>query len=445
MECLAIPSVKGLFQAYAMMVEIASLPWAGQIWTAQEYILAKSEVWVGMDNRPIRISLADMTTIFAARWSRREILQMFESYIGVPQDFPAAAEAAAENLDLMNRIKEGRVHAVKSMLLAGSRRCTVLEDEIYGLMGASGVVFNPNKTETLDSAWARWWRESLRSGNLFYALLPVLEVDRDSIPSKSWNCIMPPTNRRCELGTKTLTHKAESWGETEIEDGTLKVLGRSAGVCHIDQYLCDDEIPGDLEALSELCGHDENLAMKICLAVDMGQRSLSDIARIAQSIRAFHRLTHASDHLEEAERQRLKTLSEQFAPPPFRLQCYTKVYLGHITNDLMKTNVLVITGEESPTTGKLLAVDLIKRTDTEHPSKQLVVVRIPDNSNLPLHKVGMTYPVQFHESEINVRDCPCCGHVHCEPFQRYKIGGLTCEYCNQRRDSGNIDQQKHIR
>jgi hypothetical protein len=147
MECLAIPSVKGLFQAYAMMVEIASLPWAGQIWTAQEYILAKSEVWVGMDNRPIRISLADMTTIFAARWSRREILQMFESYIGVPQDFPAAAEAAAENLDLMNRIKEGRVHAVKSMLLAGSRRCTVLEDEIYGLMGASGVVFNPNKTE----------------------------------------------------------------------------------------------------------------------------------------------------------------------------------------------------------------------------------------------------------------------------------------------------------
>jgi hypothetical protein len=429
MDCLTILSIKGLFQAYAMMVEIATLPWAARIWTAQEYILAKSEVWIGIDDRSIRVSVADMTTIFAVRWFRREILRMFEPYIGVPHDFSAKDEDATENLDMMNRIKEGRVHTAKSMLLAGSRRCTVLEDEVYGLMSASGIVFTPSRNESLESAWTRWWEESLKSGNLMYALFPVLKVDRESFRRPEWNCIMPPTNRRCELGTKTLTHKAESWGETEVEDGTLSVLGRSAGVCYIDQYICDDEIPGDLEHLSELCGHDEELAFKLCLAVDMGQRSRNEIAVVVQAICAFYRLAHFSDQLDEVERQRLKAHSEKFEPPPVRLQCYTKVYLGSITNDLMTTNVLVVTGETVTTTEKLFALDLIKRTDTQHPDKQLMVVRVPDDPSLALHKVGMTYPVQFHEMESNIEDCPCCGHIHCQPLQRYRIGGTTCEYC----------------
>lgn len=444
MGCLTISAVKGLFQAYAMMLEIASLPWAGRIWTAQEYILAKSEVWIGMDDRSIRLSVADMTTIFAARWFRRDILRMFETYIGVPQDFSTTAETAAENLDMMNRIKEGRVHAVKSMLLAGSRKCTVSEDEIYGLMGASGVVITPSRNETLDSAWMRWWVESLRSGILFYALLPVLDADEESISLQYWNCIMPPTNRRYDLGTKTITHKAESWGETDVQEGTLSVLGRNAGVCYIDQYLCNDEVPGDLEGLSELCGHDEELAFKVCLAVDMGQRLRKDIVVVAQSIGAFHRLKKCSDQLEESERQSLTSLSENFDPLPVRLQCYTKVYLGHITNDLMTTNVLIITSEDLSTTGKLLALDLIKRTDTSHPAKQLMIVRVPQDASLPLHKVGMTYPVQFHEMESKVEDCSCGGHVHCEPFQRYRIGGTACEYCNRRRRWNNAHQSDEV-
>ncbi|KAL5321429.1 hypothetical protein ACEPPN_009387 [Leptodophora sp. 'Broadleaf-Isolate-01'] len=433
MGCLTIQSVKGFFQAYAMIVEIASLPWASRIWTVQEYILAKAELFIGMDARCIRVAPADMTTIFSARWARRDILAMFESYIGVPQDFPASEEAATENLDMMNRIKEGRVHAVKSMLLAGTRNCTMKEDEIYGLMGASGVVFNPSKEDTLDSAWIRWWEESLRRENLLYALFPVLEAERESIGLQSWNCIMPPTNKRCDFGAKTLTHKADSWGETEVNGGTLSVLGRRAGTCYIDQYLCYDEIPGDVEGLSDLCGHDENLALRICLAVDMGQRSQDEITTAAQSICAQYRLKHFSNQLDEAEKQRLETISMQFEPPPFRLQCYTKVYLGHITNNLNTTNILLITGEELPTTGKLLALDLIKRTDIDHPNKQLMVVRVPDDPSLPLHKVGMTYPVQLHEGESNVSDCPCYGHAHCEPFERFRIGGLTCEYCNRRR------------
>jgi hypothetical protein len=100
----------------------------------------------------------------------------------------------------------------------------------------------------------------------------------------------------------------------------------------------------------------------------------------------------------------------------------------------MKTDALIITGEELPATGRLLALDLIKRADTEHPNKQLMVVRVSDNSNLPLHKVGMTYPVQFHEKDGTFKDC-CCGHVHSEDLQRYSIGGMSCEYCSQRRNA----------
>jgi hypothetical protein len=226
MGCLTIPSVKALFQCYAMMTGLASLPWANRIWTAQEYILSKPEIWIGMNFQSVRVSVADMTTIFAVRWSRRDILRMFEDYIGVPQDFSAAEEEAVENLDLMNRIRENKVHPVKTMLLAGARKCTVLEDEIYGLMGASGVVFEPRKGESLETAWIRWWEASLRNKNLFYALLPVLEPDNEQVATQSWNCVMPPTAQRCELGAKTHTHKAESWGEVHVHDGTLSVPGK---------------------------------------------------------------------------------------------------------------------------------------------------------------------------------------------------------------------------
>ena len=438
MGCLTIPAVKSLFQAYSMLLEVASLPWASRIWTAQEYILAKSEIWIGMDYRSIRISLVDMTTIFTARWSRRDILRMFESYIGVPQDFPIIAEEAVENLDRMNRTKEGRVHTVETMLLAGSRKCTVPEDEIYGLMGASGIVFTPSRTETLQSAWTRWWEESLKSGNLFYALLPVLETIKGNDALDSWNCIMPPLDRRCELGMKTLTHNAESWGETDVQHGTLSVLGKTAGVCTIDKYLCDNEIPSDLDGLSKLCGHDEEMALKICLAVDMGQRSRNEITTAVQAICASFELTKSSDHKTEEERVRLRSLCDKFESSPFLWQGYTKLYLGCIQNSLMKTDVLVITGEELPPTGKLLALDLVKMADTEHPDKQLMVVRVQEDASLPLHKVGMTSPVQFHDMDSNVEDCSCCGHVHSEPLQRYRIGGTKCGYCNQRRHSANV-------
>jgi hypothetical protein len=91
-DSLTVPAVKSFFRCYTMMLEVAGLPWGSRIWTAQEYILAKSELWIGSDLRPLHIAPADCRTIYQIRCARAASLNIFKEALGIGSDLGDAVE-----------------------------------------------------------------------------------------------------------------------------------------------------------------------------------------------------------------------------------------------------------------------------------------------------------------------------------------------------------------
>jgi hypothetical protein len=412
-----------------------------RIWTAQEYILAKAEWWIGSDVRPLHIAPADCRTIYQIRWARAASLSIFQKALGIASDLGDTVELSAEAFDTMNSVKLNPLYSTKAMLLASTRQCSVQVDEIYGLMAASGVVIEPIENEGPDHAWCRWWSQSIRSGNLYYALLPKA---RDVPGLSSRNCVMPPYELRCKLGTQTLSHRADSWGTVTLRDGMIEVYGKVAGEIHVGKFLCEDDIPNDVEGIARICGETIDAATAFMLAIDISQTSRSQASAQAEHIHAaFRCLPHsdststapgASGSLCTAERERLGEISKSFQAPPWVFGVYGRVYLASLRNRLTISDILVITNEALDSNGTLLALDLIKRDTNEerHITKQLMVARPPPDGKGPMHKVGMTYPVSLHEdSSVDIRSCVCTGHVLEDKIEKFNIGGSHCWYCSQ--------------
>jgi Heterokaryon incompatibility protein (HET) len=441
MDSLTVPAVRSFFRCYSMMLEVADLPWGSRIWTAQEYILAKSELWIGSDLRPLHVAPADCRTIYRIRWARAASLGIFKEALGIGSDLGDAVEISAEAFDTMNSVKLDPIYSTKAMLLASTRKCSVPVDEIYGFMAASGVVIEPVGNESPECAWCRWWAQSIRFGNLYYALLPKA---RDVQGLSSSNCVMPPYELRCQLGTKTLSHKADSWGTVTLRDGTIDAYGKVAGEIHVGKFLCEDSIPNDIEGVARICGETIDAATAFMLAIDISQTSRSQASAQAENVHAaFRCLPHndslsraeeASGSLCTAERERVMEMSKDFQAPPWVFDVYGRVYLASLKNSLTVSDILVITNEVLDSNATLLALDLIKRFPNEerHITKQLMVARPSPDGKGPMHKVGMTYPVSLHEdSSVDIKSCICTGHVLEDKLEKFSIGGSLCWYCSQ--------------
>ena len=441
MGSLTVPAVRSFFRCYNMMLEVVRLPWSKRIWTAQEYILAKSELWIGSDLRPLQIPPGDCRTLYQIYCVRNASLSLFREGLGIAADLVDTTELSAEAFDAMNSIKMNQIYSMKAMLLASTRRCSVQADEIYGLMAASGVVIEPVEDESPESAWSRWWAQSLRSGNLYYALLPKA---RDVQAVSSSNCVMPPFEIRCKLGSKTLSREADSWGMVTLCDGTIDVCGKIAGEIHVGKFICEDDVPNDVEGIARVCGGAIDTATAFMQAIDISQTSRTQASAQARNVQAAFRHLHHSDPLTAeqgncdllslAERERLKEMTNDFEAPPWVFGVYGRVYLASLRNSLSASDVLVITNETLDSTATLVALDLIKRDPTaeRHVTKQLMVVRPSPDGEGPLHKVGMTYPVSLHQDpDVDIKDCVCTGHVQEDKLERFRIGGSACWYCSQ--------------
>jgi len=428
-DSLTVPAVRSFFQSYAMMLEVVSLPWGSRIWTAQEYILSQSEVWIGSDQRPLHIAPADCRTLYQIRCARSASLNLFKEKLGIASDFGDAAEPSVEAFDAMNSVKMNPIYSMKAMLLASTRKCFLPVDEIYGLMAASGLVIEPMENESAANAWSRWWAQSIRSGNLYYALLPKA---RDVQATSPANCVMPPYEQRCELGSKTLSHRADSWGTVTVCDGTIEAYGKVAGELHVGKFLCEDDVPNDVEGVARICGEHIDTAVAFMRAIAIGQISRTQASAQAKNVHAAFRYLFHSDPKDPAEQERLKEMTNNFQAPQWVFRVYGRVYLASLSNSRTSSDVLVITNETLDSTATFVALDLIKRDPTEerHVTKQLMVARPSADGTSAMHKVGMTYPLFLHEDpDIDIKDCICTGHVLEDELETFKIGGSTCWYC----------------
>jgi hypothetical protein len=241
-----------------------------------------------------------------------EIATSIAPLIDEPPSADRETQWAVLNLAQSNEIKHGQSSPVAVMKLAQHRSCTIREDEIYGLMGASGVIIACDKHDNLDMAWKKWWEQSMRAGNLEFAYMPVLS-NMTGIRADTWNCVMPPSEDRCIIGHYALTERAKPWGDIEVQDGTLSLLGKVAGICSIDKYLCENVVPTELDELGKLCGGDLNLAERVCLAQDFGQTPRTKVLERAKCVRAAYRLANDAERLSENEQERLKKLAASYS------------------------------------------------------------------------------------------------------------------------------------
>ncbi|KAF2084816.1 hypothetical protein K490DRAFT_59290 [Saccharata proteae CBS 121410] len=228
-------SVSAFSDLLLMIEELAQLKWPTRIWTAQEYILAKSDAWIGLDLQPLTLPAQDIWSVCEAVLWRDRQDSLLHPELHASYRFPPIVGVVNWNLYLMNMVKtRSSGICLQAMLLAGTRQCAEPVDEIYGLMAASGVVIAPIRGESAAAAWKRWWEHSIVSGD-FGFLLTYSTLFR---PVRDWNCAMPPFDVRCQLGNLTRSSRIP-WGPVTVNpsDGTITLIGRIAGHLTIDKKL----------------------------------------------------------------------------------------------------------------------------------------------------------------------------------------------------------------
>jgi hypothetical protein len=215
-SCYRSPeTVASLHHGIEMLKEIAGVPWMQRIWTAQEYILAREDVWIGGDYRSLRMAPQYIIAIL-------EIMCRFE--------LAAKRLILIKEFDSMMTLLQLRLETLDPTFaigLARERQSTFKRDESYGLMNASRVVISTT-FDTVEKAWEAWWESALRNGHIVWAMQLV----------RCANCVMPSYETRCDsILDSNITSDTTSTGSTEVYDGSISIMGRNAGQCTIDMSL----------------------------------------------------------------------------------------------------------------------------------------------------------------------------------------------------------------
>lgn len=249
------------------------MAWSSRIWTVQEYLLAKSFLWLGADGLPLRLRATDIYACLQTRRLNDKTSLLFSKLdLGTNISQSLNLDRLANALSL----KLGYLDPSQAMALAEHRQSQSLEDEIYGLMNASGVVTYPplNNSLSPQGIWQIWWTAALKRGILRWALLPVIssqpkQLSSDTSPEIShvWNCAMPPFVDYQQASRLSSVNRMSPWDCVSITDGTVYATGKLFGVCQVDVFLGKCSI-NDLFLLeaSLLTHGDHDLAKRFCSA-----------------------------------------------------------------------------------------------------------------------------------------------------------------------------------
>lgn len=109
-------------------------------------------------------------------------------------------------------------------------------------------------------------------------------------------------------------------------------------------------------------------------------------------------------------------------------------YLGRITNDYTTTDIIIMTGEELPENEEFMALELCKQPTDRHFYTTIMIARKPNDPSLPLHKVGMTFPLKFHRTDCVIGECDEYAHTQPKELEQFRIGGASCEFCSKRKE-----------
>jgi hypothetical protein len=338
----------------------------------------------------------------------------------------------------------GLIEPTRIMELLGNKKATVPEDEIFGVMAASGVVIDA-KTKGKENVWAQWWEKAIQTGHLRWALLPPAIP---TTPSISRNCTMPAFSVRHLASADSSLDSVQGYGPFDVKNGTVSITGLWAGSCKIIRKLGRVyEDPPDLihrDITLILFALDNwSLARRIAAAFGAGRFDPRQRLLIAQVLKFNYYRAKLAVLSKTATKFRPKFRNEHQAfvwsdfmtlqSSHMRVMGHGVAFLVHAKNSLTSTELVMVTDDETPF-GALHAIDFGALNDSGR--TLFTIVRQPDNTvqvtesetGASLHRVGVSMAMQVTE---NIKDAItyACHVLDGNEMHRYDIGGYRCTVC----------------
>lgn len=405
------------------LLRLASTAWATRIWTLQEYVLARSILWIGRDLLPIQVddyvisALPDICNTLAIEECLVPEFRVLDSH------FAGMANARLQIID-RTRIME----------LPGNRKATVPVDEVYGCMAASGVILSPTSGETKADAWARWCEEAVRQGHIRWILLPA--TLGSVLHGEQRNCVLPPFASRHDISGCSGLDRVEPLGQPMVSEGCVAATARMVGSARILRRLGHIHEPehGTIHrdiTLILFAGGSWTLALKLVWAFGGGRYNTRQARVIAQVlVQSYARAVRTvTCHKEKAFRPVLSSNFQQFVWNDFLVLQQSRMLPVNVGEaylcELMmpragnlKCYTVIVVGQ-TPPKSSLHALDFEAQASDGRLVLMVVEPASLRDGTKSFHKVGMTLGISEEVARLWADI----------PHQSVKIGGFGCSGC----------------
>ena len=425
---------KRLIQAMDCLEIFTRSQWATRVWTLQEFILSKTQIWIGSDLVPIRIN----EEVFLALPDICETLSIREciggKYAPLYHYYRGMVGASMGNID-----------RTRVMELLGNRTASVPVDEIYGTMAASGVTIDPKNLDSKEAAWIAWCEEAVRAGHIRWALLPpVVARPGTSKPSQPRNCVFPACCERHLASSSSCLDSVTPLRTAKVKNGTVSLDGRFAGLCVIRQKLGQTyEYPIGMvhrDITLMLFTHNDWIrAKQIAAAFGGGRYSRNKLLIIAQILKHnYYRAQSAvMFHREEDFRPRFRNAHYRFIWSDFMNLQSTHMmplndgiaYLAELQTTSSGADVILVAKDNVPQR-QYLAVDFGAVNTSGRTMLTVLEPPIDHMAESPsYHKIGVTLAMQITDTKTADRLSGFASQS--TDLYQFAIGGHACEGCKR--------------
>jgi hypothetical protein len=427
-----------IMRAMKALAQFAQSDWSSRVWTLQEFIFARTIVWIGTELLP----LACEEFFF---WAIPELC-IYLNLREVTKAPPGSGfRRLREEFNGMAYMRLPGHDSTRIMEIASFRKASLPVDEIYGAMAVSGVQIKPMQNETIEQAWLRWCEAAVTRGRIRWLMLPPIAPFVLSGTTQG-NCLFPSSRERDLASSISLADTVVPYGPPSISAGTVRLAAKYAGRCTILRRLGPWHRIGEMiypmTSLILFSKGDWSQAVHIAESFSSGAFSRNQLHAIATVLANSYEL--ASRFLRENENNPEPGPFNLVISSPWEQESFSAfdffvrrtvlpvfseaiAYLALLeSKELQLSLPIALALTDRVPTGPLAAFDVNARNDVEERVILLIAEVGPEDlqresfdpefgsEDFIYHKVGITGPV----------------HLRFEtPLRSINIGGSRCPVC----------------
>ncbi|PMD16702.1 hypothetical protein NA56DRAFT_580067 [Hyaloscypha hepaticicola] len=216
-----------IVRAMKALAKFAQSDWSSRVWTLQEFIFARTIVWIGSELIPLTCEEYFFCSIPG--------LCVYLN-LGIASAPPGSEfdRLVKEFLGMANMRAPG-FEPTRIMEITSIRKASLRVDEIYGAMALSGVQITPLQNETIEQAWLRWCEAAVARGHIRWLMLP--PIGSSVLYSTQGNCLFPCARMRGSASACAIVGTVVPYGPPSISAGTVTLAAKYAGNCTILRRL----------------------------------------------------------------------------------------------------------------------------------------------------------------------------------------------------------------